>query len=133
MRTSRARIHGPFTLFFVDMNWIQFSTFHLTHHVGSCIESKSAFFFSIIAHGGISAMAFKVAVDGEECKGCEDCLEACTANVFEMKESKSVPLNAKECLGCGSCVEVCKEKAITVEELKSDLSEVARSLLGDIL
>jgi hypothetical protein len=28
---------------------------------------------------------------------------------------------------------VCKEKAIAVEELKSDLSEIARSLLGDIL
>jgi NAD-dependent dihydropyrimidine dehydrogenase PreA subunit len=78
-------------------------------------------------------MAFTVAVDGEKCKGCEDCLEACTVNVFEMKEGKSVPVNGKECLGCGSCAEVCKEKAITVQEVKPDLSEVARSLLGDIL
>jgi len=78
-------------------------------------------------------MAFKVAVDGEKCKGCEDCIEVCTVNAFEMHETKSVPVNVKECLGCGSCVEVCKERAITVEELKSDLSEIARSLLGDIL
>jgi NAD-dependent dihydropyrimidine dehydrogenase PreA subunit len=78
-------------------------------------------------------MAFEVAVDGEKCKGCEDCLEVCTVGVFEMKENKSVPARMKECLGCGSCVEVCKEKAIRVEELKPDLSEVARSLLGDIL
>jgi NAD-dependent dihydropyrimidine dehydrogenase PreA subunit len=78
-------------------------------------------------------MAFKAAVDGEKCKGCEDCLDVCTASVFEIKEGKSVPVNGKECLGCGSCVEVCKEKAITVEELKPDLSEIARSLLGDIL
>jgi NAD-dependent dihydropyrimidine dehydrogenase PreA subunit len=78
-------------------------------------------------------MAFLVMVDGEKCKGCEDCFEVCTASVFEMKEGKSVPVNVKECLGCGSCVEVCKEKAIRVEELKSDLSEIARSLLGDIL
>jgi len=78
-------------------------------------------------------MAFEVVVDGEKCKGCEDCLEVCTTSVFEMKENKSVPVSVKGCLGCGSCVEVCKEKAIRVEELKPDLSEIARSLLGDIL
>jgi NAD-dependent dihydropyrimidine dehydrogenase PreA subunit len=82
---------------------------------------------------GELSMALKVEVEGEGCKGCEDCLEVCTAGVFEMKEGKSVPVNVEACLGCGSCVEVCKEKAITVEELKSDLSDVARSLLGDIL
>jgi NAD-dependent dihydropyrimidine dehydrogenase PreA subunit len=78
-------------------------------------------------------MAFKVVVDWEKCKGCEDCVEVCTARVFEIKEGKSLAVNGKECLGCGSCVEVCKERAITVEELKPDLSEIARSLLGDIL
>jgi hypothetical protein len=78
-------------------------------------------------------MAFKVVVDGKKCKGCEDCVEVCTVSVFEMQEGESAPVNVNKCLGCGSCVEVCKEKAITVEELKSDLSEIARSLLGDIL
>jgi NAD-dependent dihydropyrimidine dehydrogenase PreA subunit len=79
------------------------------------------------------AVAFKVIVDREKCKGCEDCLEVCTAAVFEMEEGKSVPVNVEVCLGCGSCVEVCKEKAVTVEELNPDLSDTARSLLGDIL
>jgi NAD-dependent dihydropyrimidine dehydrogenase PreA subunit len=78
-------------------------------------------------------MAFEVVVDGEKCKGCEDCLEVCTVGVFEMRENISVPVRIKECLGCGSCVEVCKEKAIRVEELRPDLSEIARSLLGEIL
>jgi NAD-dependent dihydropyrimidine dehydrogenase PreA subunit len=78
-------------------------------------------------------MAFKVAVEREKCKGCEDCVEVCTASVFEIREGKSLPVNVKECLGCGSCVETCKEKAVTIEELESDLSEIARSLLGDIL
>ncbi len=78
-------------------------------------------------------MAFKVAVESEKCKGCEDCLEVCTSKVFEMRDGKSVPVNVEECLGCGSCVEACKEKAVTVEELKPDLSDIARSLLGDIL
>jgi NAD-dependent dihydropyrimidine dehydrogenase PreA subunit len=36
--------------------------------------------------------------------------------VFEMQDEKSVAVNAEECLGCESCVEVCEESAITVEE-----------------
>jgi NAD-dependent dihydropyrimidine dehydrogenase PreA subunit len=78
-------------------------------------------------------MAFRVTVDKDKCKGCEDCVEVCTAKVFEMQEGKSVPVNEEKCLGCESCREVCEEKAILVVELQSDLSEIARSLLRDIL
>ncbi len=78
-------------------------------------------------------MAFEVIVDGEKCKGCEECLEICAAKVFEMKEGKSVPVDSKGCLGCGSCVEVCKEKAITVKELEVEISETTRLLLKDLL
>jgi len=81
---------------------------------------------------GELSMAFKVEVEKERCKGCEDCLEVCTASVFEMKQGKSVPVNVEACLGCGSCAEVCKEKAVIVQEQKPDLSDIARSLLGDI-
>ncbi len=78
-------------------------------------------------------MAFKVVVDQAKCKGCEECVEACTAQVLEMQEGKSVPVNDDKCLGCESCCEVCEERAITVVELQPDLSETARSLLRDIL
>ena len=78
-------------------------------------------------------MAFRVTVDKEKCKGCEECVEVCTAKVFEMQEGKSVPVNEEKCLGCESCREVCEEKAIRVVELQSGLSETARSLLRDIL
>jgi NAD-dependent dihydropyrimidine dehydrogenase PreA subunit len=78
-------------------------------------------------------MAFEVNVDKEKCKGCEDCIEVCTVKVFEMQEGRSVPVKIRECLGCQDCAEVCKEKAITIQELRPDLSEIARSLLGDIL
>ena len=77
-------------------------------------------------------MAFKVTVDREKCKGCEECVEVCTAKVFEMQRGKSVPVNEEKCLGCESCREVCEEEAIRVVELQSDLSETARSLLRDI-
>lgn len=78
-------------------------------------------------------MAFKVVVDQAKDKGCEECVEACTAQVFEMQEEKSVPVNDDKCFGCESCCEVCEESAITVVDLRPDLSETARSLLRDIL
>lgn len=62
-------------------------------------------------------MAFMVTVDPEKCEACEECVEVCPVEVFEMEDDKSVPVNADECLGCESCVEVCEPGAITVEEL----------------
>ena len=78
-------------------------------------------------------MAYKVTVDQEKCKGCEECVEVCTVQVFEMQDGKSILMNEKVCIGCQSCVEVCKEEAITVVELQAEISEITRSLLRDIL
>jgi len=61
-------------------------------------------------------MAFNPIVDTEKCAGCGECVEVCPVEVFEMQDSKSVPVNAEECIGCESCVEVCEEDAIVVEE-----------------
>ncbi|MDP2647321.1 MAG: 4Fe-4S binding protein [Desulfobacterales bacterium] len=61
-------------------------------------------------------MGFNPVVDEEKCQGCEECVEICPVEVFEMVDGKSSPVNADECLGCESCVEVCEPGAITVEE-----------------
>ncbi len=61
-------------------------------------------------------MGFTVTVDAPKCEGCEECVDVCPVEVFEMENDKSVPVNADECLGCESCVEVCEPGAITVEE-----------------
>ena len=61
-------------------------------------------------------MAFNPSVDEEKCEGCEECVDVCPVEVFEMVDGKSSPVNAEECLGCESCVEVCEPGAITVEE-----------------
>ncbi len=61
-------------------------------------------------------MAFKPIVDPAKCTGCEECVDICPTEVFEMENEKSVPVNAEECLGCESCVEACESDAIVVEE-----------------
>jgi len=62
-------------------------------------------------------MGFNVAVDEAKCEACEECVDVCPVEVFEMINDKSSPVNADECLGCDSCVEVCEPGAITVEEV----------------
>ena len=62
-------------------------------------------------------MGYEVVVDQDKCEGCEECVDVCPVEVFEMEDDKSVPVNADECLGCESCVEVCEPVAITVEEI----------------
>ena len=44
-------------------------------------------------------------------------MEVCPAEVFELNDDKSEPVNADECMGCESCIEVCEDGAITVEEI----------------
>jgi len=77
-------------------------------------------------------MAFSPTVDKEKCNCCEECVDACTVGVYEMKNGKAVPINAEKCIGCETCIEVCKENAIVVLETLPALSEQALSLLKDI-
>jgi len=78
-------------------------------------------------------MSFEVELDPAKCSGCEECIAACTADVFEMRNGKSAAVSAKDCVGCLSCVETCEPGAITVEETGVKLSNTCADLLRDIL
>ena len=75
-------------------------------------------------------MAFKVNMDREKCNGCEECLEACTVGMFQMKNGKAAPSSDAVCMGCESCVAVCDENAITVTDTRVALSNTCLSLLS---
>ncbi len=51
-------------------------------------------------------------VDEAKCVGCEECVDICPVDVFEMKDGKSVVANGEDCEECESCIEVCEEDAI---------------------
>ena len=78
-------------------------------------------------------MGFEVELDYGKCNGCEECIEVCTADVFEIRNGKSAAVNAKECVGCLSCIEICEQEAIAVEETGVKLSNTCAVLLRDIL
>ncbi len=61
-------------------------------------------------------MAFNPIIDAVKCVGCEECVDVCPVDVYEMQDGKSVAANAEECLGCDSCIEVCESGAIVIEE-----------------
>ncbi len=47
---------------------------------------------------------YNIEVDKEKCIGCEECVDICPSDVFEMQDEKSVPVNTEECIGCESCI-----------------------------
>lgn len=59
-------------------------------------------------------MSFNPVVDAGKCIGCEECVDVCPVEVFEMQDGKSVVINGDDCLGCESCVEACSVDAIEI-------------------
>ena len=68
-----------------------------------------------------------IRVDGNECKGCGLCIEACPPKVISMSETlnhygyRTAGYAGSGCTGCGICFLACPEPgAITVLRLRMD-------------
>jgi NAD-dependent dihydropyrimidine dehydrogenase PreA subunit len=61
-------------------------------------------------------MGWVVTVDAAKCTGDGNCKDACPSDVYEIKDKIAVAVNQDECHGCESCVEACEVGAIKVTE-----------------
>jgi NAD-dependent dihydropyrimidine dehydrogenase PreA subunit len=60
---------------------------------------------------------YMVNVDKEKCEGCEECVDICPNDVFQMVDEKSDPGAGGECEYCESCLGVCPSDAIAISEM----------------
>jgi NAD-dependent dihydropyrimidine dehydrogenase PreA subunit len=74
-------------------------------------------------------------VDGEECKGCGLCVEACPPKVIHMSEGlnhygyRTATYAGAGCTGCGICFMACPEPgAITVLRVASHVAAIVRGV-----
>jgi Pyruvate/2-oxoacid:ferredoxin oxidoreductase delta subunit len=58
-----------------------------------------------------SASNYMVAVDGENCTGCELCIERCPMDALVMKDDVAERIDDR-CVGCGLCVSSCDVEAL---------------------
>jgi len=61
-------------------------------------------------------MKWIITVEKEKCTCCEECVDSCPGDVFEIRNSCAFPARPDECHGCHTCEEVCEEDAVMVKE-----------------
>ncbi|MFH0788083.1 MAG: 4Fe-4S binding protein [Pseudomonadota bacterium] len=59
-------------------------------------------------------------VNGEECVGCETCLDRCHMEAITIVEDRAV-VNLDRCIGCGLCVTTCTTGALQLLKKSEDL------------
>lgn len=60
---------------------------------------------------------YNVVVNAATCDGCEECVNVCPQQVFQLTEKKSDPYQTGECVFCESCIGVCPTNSITITEI----------------
>jgi formate hydrogenlyase subunit 6/NADH:ubiquinone oxidoreductase subunit I len=57
---------------------------------------------------------YQSAINGENCNGCEICLERCQMEAIAMNKDGVAEINLDRCIGCGLCVTICPSEAISL-------------------
>jgi len=58
-------------------------------------------------------------IDGDECTGCETCLERCQMEAINMVDDVAV-VDLNRCIGCGLCVSTCPTEAVRLMKKSED-------------
>ena len=60
---------------------------------------------------------YQIDIDAEKCDGCEECVNICPNECFQITDGKSDPYQADDCVFCESCLSACPTGAITITEI----------------
>ena len=69
----------------------------------------------LIDDGSGRWMLYRVTINYEICRGCGDCVKACSMSVLELIDDTPYPTDLESCHGCEDCVKSCEFGAIKVE------------------
>jgi Na+-translocating ferredoxin:NAD+ oxidoreductase RNF subunit RnfB len=57
---------------------------------------------------------YQSAINGENCTGCEICLDRCQMEAIAMNKEGVAQVDLDRCIGCGLCVTKCPSEAIVL-------------------
>jgi heterodisulfide reductase subunit A-like polyferredoxin len=67
----------------------------------------------------VSPSRFRAVVHGEDCTGCELCIERCFFGAMSMvDDDRRVAVDEEKCMGCGVCRPVCVVDAISMDVVR---------------
>ena len=71
-----------------------------------------------------------IAVIGEVCDGCAECVPACKLKAISGEEAQLHAINSDKCIGCGVCLEKCPQTAIKLIETPQKPSLESQAAAG---
>jgi heterodisulfide reductase subunit A len=92
--------------------------------------------FDLIDAGRIERLTYVSHVDGDLCRGCGRCEEACQHGAIELTVLedglKQAEVIAIHCTGCGVCTAVCPSGAISLADMSPKQAEAAFEAIGGV-
>ncbi len=97
---------------------------------GCCCE-----FLGTVKRTNSSAMLahanFGVAIDGESCSGCGDCIPRCQMDALSLVD-EVITVNEEMCFGCGNCVSTCPTESLSMVRRASVEPPEAKEMLSEL-
>lgn len=85
-------------------------------YICNCCTCSCGVLRGMVEYGSENSIArsdFYAIVDGDQCTGCEACIERCQFNAMAMVDG-SCKVDRSSCYGCGLCISVCPVEALSL-------------------